>query len=245
MNNKGMTLVELLVTFSLLMIIIVGMFNLILDVKTDLDNKRMGREITEYSNFLNGDIHYDLITRKPIAIAIKITSAGNWTIKYNTNYNNDDDCGNENSCGITDTFFRVNSTIKEKNVTVKGEQNIANICRNYYPCAVYAYYNPQATANDNGEVDALFKSIAVNTVVNADNKYGVYYDNVFEELPYYTYLDLSRTKISMKFDNEYFVIDYPIYMADDDINYGFKIAYPISNIATAESTTNETDDTTE
>ena len=37
MNNKGMTLVELLITFSLLMIIVVRMFNYILDVKMDLD----------------------------------------------------------------------------------------------------------------------------------------------------------------------------------------------------------------
>ena len=40
MNNKGMTLVEVLVTFSLLMVIVIGMFNLILDVKGDLDEQQ-------------------------------------------------------------------------------------------------------------------------------------------------------------------------------------------------------------
>ena len=32
-NNKGMTLVELIVTFALLLVIVVGLYNLILEVK--------------------------------------------------------------------------------------------------------------------------------------------------------------------------------------------------------------------
>ena len=53
MNNKGMTLVELLVTFSLLLVIIVGMFNLIMEVKNDFDDKRIGKDFTEYSSNMN------------------------------------------------------------------------------------------------------------------------------------------------------------------------------------------------
>ena len=66
MNNKGMTLVELIVTFSLLMIIIVGMFNLIMDVKGNLDDKKMAKELTEYSSTVGNQIQYDLIRRSVI-----------------------------------------------------------------------------------------------------------------------------------------------------------------------------------
>ena len=247
MNNKGMTLVELLVTFSLLMIIVVGMFNLVLDVKMDLDNKQIAKDISEYSNFLNSDVHYELITRKPIAIAIKTTPTGNWNIKYNNNYDNDEECGTEESpvnCGITNNVFRVNSTYKEKdrNVTIIGEKNITNVCNNFFPCAVYTYYDSQSVDNQ-GKVKAIFKVIALNMNVTESNGFGVKYNNVFEELPHYESVDVVRTRISMKYEGDYFVLNYPIYITDDDTNYGFKIAYPVSSIAKVENTTNtDTDD---
>ena len=41
LNNKGMTLIELLVCFTLLIIISLGIFNLILEVRKDLDDKQI------------------------------------------------------------------------------------------------------------------------------------------------------------------------------------------------------------
>lgn len=249
MNNKGMTLVELLITFSLLMIIVVGMFNLILDVKMDLDDKQIAKEISEYSNFLNGDIHYELITKQPIAIALKMASSDDWNIKYNTNYNNsevywqsseneDDPNYTSTPCGITDNVFRVNSIQKAKSIKVKGEKNIANVCSNFYPCAIYVYYDSQ-NISSSGEAPAIFKSIAVNDT-NSDAGYSIKYNNVMEKLPHPESIDFAKTKIAMKFEGDFFVMDYPMYLADDKTNYGFKIAYPVSSIAKTETQENET-----
>ena len=246
MNNKGMTLVELLITFSLLMIIVVGMFNLILDVKMDLDDKQIGKDISEYSNFLNSDIHYELITRRPIAIAIKTTPSGNWNIKYNTIYDNDEDCGTEENpipCGINGDNFRVNSTYKDgtKTVTITGTKNIANVCSNFFPCAVYTYYDSQAV-NNQGQTSAIFKVIALNMNVTENNGYGVKYNNMFEEMPHYDQIDVVKTRTSMKFEGDFFVINYPVYITDDNTNYGFKIAYPVSGIAKTQTNNEENSD---
>ncbi len=41
LNNKGITLVEVIVSFALLMIILVGLFNIIMEVKSDVTDKQM------------------------------------------------------------------------------------------------------------------------------------------------------------------------------------------------------------
>ena len=68
LNNKGMTLVELIVTFSLLLVLVVGLYDIILEVKFQVDDNQVEKELTEYSSSFNNEIHYDLITNKPLAI---------------------------------------------------------------------------------------------------------------------------------------------------------------------------------
>lgn len=233
MNNKGMTLVELLITFSLLMIIIVGMFNLILDAKIDLDNKQIIKDITEYSNLLNNDIHYDLITKKPFAIAIKQNASTNWYLEYNESYNVGSNCGNNASnpqpCGISGNILRINVSKGEDDdeVRIYGSKDLTNICKNYYPCAVYAYYDViTSSTNANGTIIPSYNVIAANKE-RTNDKYGVKYNNVFEKLPSQKYIDFKKTNFTMQMDDYFFVIDYSIYIINNNDNYGFKISYPL------------------
>ncbi len=70
-NNKGMTLVELIITFSLLMIVVVGMFNLILDIKLDMDDKQIIKSYIDYSSYYSNILNYDFVRNKPFMVFIK------------------------------------------------------------------------------------------------------------------------------------------------------------------------------
>ena len=91
----------------------------------------------------------------------------------------------------------------------------------------------------------VMEAIAVNTIKNEYRNYGIRYNNTFEELPYFDYIDVTKTKITMVFDGEYFVIDYPMYLTDNNHNYGFKIAYPVSGVANEEEAGAEEEDDTD
>lgn len=55
LNNKGITLVEVIVSFALLMIILVGLFNIIMEVKSDVTDKQMEKEFKDFDNLINQD----------------------------------------------------------------------------------------------------------------------------------------------------------------------------------------------
>ena len=125
LNNSGMTLVELLVTFSLVMIISIGIFNLVLEVRSDMDEKSIIRDLTEYSNSINDKIHYDLIQNKPFVIAYKNDMSENWICKYIDN----------NNCTIVNDILSVNYKGKTAN------SNSLNSLCTVYPCAIYSYFD--------------------------------------------------------------------------------------------------------
>lgn len=239
MNNKGMTLVELLVTFSLLMIIVIGMFNLILDTKLDLDNKQIARDYIEYSNFINSDIHGKLINRKVLAAAYKNTSDGNWKCSYSESYVS---LAESSRCKINGNVFSAEldqvSAVDGVILPVKGSVDLNSICGNIYPCAVYAYFvgnnNIQEDSNGNKYVAAEFEVIAINApkTRTSTNKYAIKYGSkkraMLEEVPKQSYLDNRMSYSSVNIDtSNNFIINVPIYMTGDDKNYGFKIVYPL------------------
>lgn len=236
MNNKGMTLVELLVTFSLLLVLVIGMFNLILEVKFQLDEKQIAKDLTEYSSVINNEIHYNLLRNKPFAIAYKNTTADTWHCSANV----------EGTCEGNDAGYKFTSSktgITNKNTT-KEKKDLESSCQNIYPCAVYAY-----VSGSNIE----FKTIALNeagTNITAEtseddkkslNKHGIYYNNVYESIPDQEYIEVrgeyiikddgtpianTGKKLEIKIENGLFIIDFPIYIIENNKNYGFKIAYP-------------------
>ena len=213
LNNKGMTLVELLVTFSLLLVLVIGMFNLIMEVKTQLDEKQVAKDFTEYSSMINNDIHYDFLKKKPFAIVYKNKSEDDWKYQYNS----------EGSCSLLEgskySFRLEDSSFKEE----KSFTQLTELCSNIYPCAVYAYKSWTGIE---------FKTIALNKAGNNDSdnellkKHGIKYNDVYESIPDQEYVEF-KSEPSIKYvDNKSLVIDFSFYMIEHDKNYGFKIAYP-------------------
>ena len=83
LNNRGITLVEVIVSFALLMIILVGLFNIIMEVKSDVTDKQMEKEFKDFDNLMIARIQGDLIkelnsTCKSTFFVIKLTYKKLW-----------------------------------------------------------------------------------------------------------------------------------------------------------------------
>ena len=230
LNNKGMTLVELLVTFSLLLVIVVGMFNLIMDVKFELDDKQVAKDFTEYSATISNDIHYNLLYNKPFVILIKSSASNNWTCyEKNTEIGT---CEEKVSGG--------GFVFKHKEVSSNGGKQYEELdesCQNIYPCSVYVYKSGTNIAYNTIALNKAGTNTADTTEEETIlNKHGIYYKGVFESIPNQEYISLipeslpsSEEKIEMKMtERGVFVIDFSYYLLKHDKNYGFKIAYPFS-----------------
>lgn len=127
-NNKGMTLVELLITFSLLMVLVVGMFNLIMDVKLDLDDKQIIKDYTEYSNYVGNTIHRNLVKDKPLLIVVAESDDYVSACAYS------DGSACDPSSGNFSISFAYGNETREYTIP-----SIKNMCSRVYPCAIYAY----------------------------------------------------------------------------------------------------------
>ena len=237
MNNKGMTLVELLVTFSLLLVIIVGMFNLIMEVKNDFDDKRIGKDFTEYSSNMNSSIQYDLIKNKPFAILYK-NEANEAVWKSISNMSGYDFTSSDNNT----TYYVANYLSGMNSASI----NPTKECQGIYPCLIYAYF-------DNNK-KILTKTIGLNKgdlsksdLSKSDvlAKSGIYYNDVFESIPNQEFVDIQdsssfstdedddandgieTTKVEIVYkENGMLVINFPYRLVEHDENYGFKIVYP-------------------
>lgn len=61
LNNKGLTIIELIITFAILMLVILGMLKVITDIKSDVGNKSFAREMLDYKNTMTKTIYDDVI----------------------------------------------------------------------------------------------------------------------------------------------------------------------------------------
>ena len=239
MNNKGMTLVEVLVTFSLLMVIVVGMFNLILDVKGDLDAKQTGKDFSEFSNLINHDIHMDLLKNKPFAIAIRKVDKdsdtgkdGKWRCAYAKSFIANDPSGEckikTSTTNPNEKYFNIDvyTTVNNKTITLtdttQTTTKMNTLCHNYFPCAVYAYY----IEGNGGTPTIKYQVIAISKKRANVDGFGIKYGSVFEKIPNQKYVNFLKSIPEISFENGFFVIDYPLYAVGDSYNYGFRIAYP-------------------
>ena len=204
LNNSGMTLVELLVTFSLVMIMAIGIFNLVLEVRKDLDDKEVMKNYTTYSNDINNKIHYDLIRNKPFVIAYKNSETDNWFCKYSDNSN----------CNVINDILSV--TYKNKS---KDSFSLNSLCT-IYPCAIYGYLDK------NNEIS--FKAISINkNIDNTNKKYGIKYNDTFESVPDEKDIDFKKDDTKIEIDDKgFFVINISFFMKGNNRDFGFKIAYP-------------------
>lgn len=63
MNNKGITLVELIISFALLMVVVIGMMSIIMNVRTNYNDKEFVKEMTEFQSTITQTIEKDLIEK--------------------------------------------------------------------------------------------------------------------------------------------------------------------------------------
>lgn len=215
-NNKGMTLVELIVTFSLLLIIIIGMFNIIMEIKSQLDEKQIAKDFTEYSATMNNKIHYEFIKssdKKPNSFAYKNSADSEWHTKGKASEN-------DNKIILFSNNAQLISTLNSE-------------CKETFPCIIYGNYEDSNTE----------KVLAIQ-VPNDDKEYGIYYDGVFEPVPNQDYLDINKITEGSQSDTDSseeneiveikvsdssepasnINITFPLYIKGHTKNYGFKIS---------------------
>ena len=220
MNNKGMTIVELIVTFSLLLVIVVGMFNLITDVKLELENKQIGKDFTEYSSTIGSKIQYDFLNSKVGSIAFK-NSGSEWS------------CVNRS--GPCDDGINGGYKFGNESITFDG---LNSMCKDITPCIVYSYMD--GSTNNTRVIGLNIKPNGSGALA----KYGIYYNDVFEAIPDQDYVEIKNVinvsdsdgeedvvaklpEARYDNDNRLFVIDFPFYLVDNNKNYGFKIVYSL------------------
>ena len=205
LNNKGRSLVELIMTFSVFTIIIIGVYNLVLESKETLKNKEIVKNITDFSNYKNDQIHYDLITNKPFAFVLKKESDDKFG------------CNSSNYCSVTKNSVKINYNNKIKEIGLGLLEK--DYCKNIYPCLVYFY-------SDKSEIGMV--TVAFNS--NKDSKlgpgilYGKEKEVSFKKLPNSNEVIMDK-KIYMDYKNDLLVLNFPYYLGSN--NYGFKIVYPI------------------
>ena len=61
MNNKGITLVELIISFALLMVVVIGMLSIVMNVRNNYNERRFDSEMLEYKTTMTHMISKDLI----------------------------------------------------------------------------------------------------------------------------------------------------------------------------------------
>lgn len=60
-NNKGMTIVELVISFALLMVIVLGMLGVIVNIKNTANEKMFQKDMLEFKDMITNKINKDLI----------------------------------------------------------------------------------------------------------------------------------------------------------------------------------------
>lgn len=209
LNNKGMSLIETLICFASFFVILISLYNLILDAEVNLASKEKIKKITDYSSFRNDEIHYDMIKNKPFTFVI-IDKEGSY--KCINNY-----CSTKDGIEINynNNYKKISKGLIDK-----------TYCKNIYPCSIYFYI-------DKNEIKTVSIALGNN---NYKLKNGILYGKE-ENLKYYKLPFNDEVKIynnhknvekniSLSFKDNMFILNYPYYLKDN-INYGFKIVYPV------------------
>lgn len=89
LNNKGMTIVEVIVTFVMLMILVLGMLNMTNEIKTASKEKQFYKELNEYSSLVQSTVQDDLITHGLVDVEVCSSSSADFclNLKFKDNTN--------------------------------------------------------------------------------------------------------------------------------------------------------------
>ncbi len=79
MNNKGMTIVELILTFAVLMVIVVGLLEVVLEAKQDVTDSNYVKQMEEYRTLVTKTIQDDLIKKKLTSVSISNPRSATFT----------------------------------------------------------------------------------------------------------------------------------------------------------------------
>lgn len=63
LNNKGITIVELIISFTLLMVIAIGMLNVVNEIRSFANQKLDEKKVVEFKNDLYKDFHKTMLTK--------------------------------------------------------------------------------------------------------------------------------------------------------------------------------------
>ena len=116
-NNKGMTVVELVLSFAILIILVLGMLRLVLEVKDTMYGEQVYKDLTEYSSNLNYVIHRDFLSNNVIDI-VRVFPKDDLT----------DYCPEEGEvmCYTFMFDYSFEDGTKEKNIVVNFDSNTIN-----------------------------------------------------------------------------------------------------------------------
>lgn len=78
-NNKGMTIVELILTFAVLMVIVVGLLEVVLEAKQDVTDSNYVKQMEEYRTLVTKTIQDDLIKKKLTSVTISNPRSASFT----------------------------------------------------------------------------------------------------------------------------------------------------------------------
>ena len=133
MNKKGMSLVEVIITFSLVFIILIGLYNLIMEVKTTLNEKEIEKNVSDFSSYKVNEIEYKLINDKPFVIIIKKSKDDSFV------------CTSKKFCKENESSIFINY---KKSIRQLGTKSLEeDYCHNIYPCAIYFYQEKNSISN--------------------------------------------------------------------------------------------------
>lgn len=80
LNNKGLTVVELILSFTLLIVLVFGMFNVVVEIKDYSEAKELEKDLVEFKNRIIYKIQNDLITGNIKDLEIQNTGTPTLTI---------------------------------------------------------------------------------------------------------------------------------------------------------------------
>lgn len=213
-NKKGMSLVEVIITFSLTFIILIGLYNLIMEVKTTLNEKEIEKNISDFSSYKVNEIEYKLINDKPFAIIIKKSKDDSFT------------CTSKKFCKENESSIFINY---KKSIRQLGTKSLnEEYCHNIYPCAIYFYREKNSISN----VVIALNSKKTNRLTEGI-LYGKGKDATFEKIKNSKDLIINSNikekekNVYIEYEDNMFIINFPYYLKNDTTNYGFKIAYPV------------------
>lgn len=198
LNNKGLTVIELILCFTVLIVLVFGMFNVVLDIKDYSETKEIEQELLGFKNRIIYMIQDDLINK-----GLKNTSntcPSSYEKKYSTK-----------CLKIT---FNDNDI---KYLIIEPSTKIINYGDETYKI-------PNSTIIE--FLDETNIGLCTNTTIT--NNKNSYKNKTDCENNGFTWIGNFDTYQNITFTNKdnVLTIDVPYYEIDGTTNYGFKIIHP-------------------